>query len=328
MPKVSVLIPAYNAAKYIGDALASVNAQTLSDVETIVVDDGSSDDTREVVGQFPWARYVYQSNRGVAAARNRAASLASGTYLAFLDADDYWHPRKLIAQVSAFHEHPECRLAYTGATRDRAEFQALFSAAPSKTEIFVERRDLKTIFLNPYLGTPTVMVRRDAFERIGGYNEALRFGEDVDFHLRMLTQTDAVLFLPATLAYIRAVEGSLSRDHTAGYYALLGVYKTFLLQQPDVAEKIGSAAVRQAFYNLHVRLGRSLLWSRELKEARVELLRALHLQFRSEPLGLIMRTWVPRPLLMGTKRLIARAGSKSRADAASHLRPSPGDPET
>src|SRR3954469_10276808 len=100
MPEVSVVIPAYNAAQTVGTAVDSVLAQTFADLELIVVDDGSRDDTAAVVRarDAPRGKLVRSSNQGVAAARNRGLALASGAFVAFLDADDAWQPTKLERQ--------------------------------------------------------------------------------------------------------------------------------------------------------------------------------------------------------------------------------------
>src|SRR5262245_57747116 len=107
MPSVSVIIPTYNRRDFIREALASVLAQTCQDFELIVVDDGSTDGTEEIVREFPGARYVFQENQGVSAARNVGAALSQGELIAFLDSDDFWQPEKLAAQAAFFAAQPE-----------------------------------------------------------------------------------------------------------------------------------------------------------------------------------------------------------------------------
>ena len=102
-PQVSVVIPAYNCAAYGGQAVDSVLHQTYTDWEIIVVDDGSQDDTRLILEQYgDRIRYIYQQNQGVSIARNRGIELARGEFIAFLDADDYFFPDKIAAQIAVF----------------------------------------------------------------------------------------------------------------------------------------------------------------------------------------------------------------------------------
>ena len=117
MPLVSVIVPAYNAARYIRQALESVCTQTYRDIEVIVVDDGSRDETPAIVEEFatsdPRVRLLLQNNAGVGAARNMGLRQAQGVYIAPIDADDIWHPGKLEAQVACMEAHgPETGLVY------------------------------------------------------------------------------------------------------------------------------------------------------------------------------------------------------------------------
>lgn len=115
MPKVSVIIPAYNSITYLPATLDSVLRQTFADFEVFIVDDGSSDNTAAWGSQIQDRRVqlMTQANQGTCAARNTGIALAQGEYIAFLDADDLWHPTKLAKQVRYLDEHPEVGLVYT-----------------------------------------------------------------------------------------------------------------------------------------------------------------------------------------------------------------------
>src|SRR5690242_14754403 len=119
-PLVSVVIPAYNYGRFVGEAVDSVLAQSYPHVETIVVDDGSQDDTRERLAHYGnRIRYIYQQNQGLPAARNTGIRHSSGELIAFLDADDTWHPRKLEIQVRCLTDRPDLGLLATGHTTER-----------------------------------------------------------------------------------------------------------------------------------------------------------------------------------------------------------------
>ena len=115
-PQVSVVIPAYNCAAYVGQACDSVLSQTYTDWEIIVVDDGSKDDTRLVLDKYGdrRVRYVYQENQGVSLARNHGIQLARGEFVAFLDADDFFLPDKLASQIAVFAAQPNLGIVHSG----------------------------------------------------------------------------------------------------------------------------------------------------------------------------------------------------------------------
>ena len=115
MAKISVLIVNYNYGRFLRQCIESVLAQTLTEeMEIVLVDDGSTDETAEVLRDFPMVRCIFQDHSGVAAARNRALKEARGDYIAFLDADDLWKKEKLALQMKYLREHPDCGIVFTG----------------------------------------------------------------------------------------------------------------------------------------------------------------------------------------------------------------------
>ena len=219
---VSVILPTYNRAYSIGQAIESVLAQTYRPLEIIVVDDGSSDNTAEVVGQFGSdVRYLRQANAGVAAARNHGFAIARGEFIALIDSDDCWYPYKLEMQVAFLRAFPEAGMVWTdmAAVRDNGEkvydeYLRIFYKAYDRvrTEDFMRNvgriGDLgvgvpDTVAARPmWVGdifsqliggtlvhTPTTLLRRERCRGTGGYDEDLRpNGEDFDFHLRTAVQ--------------------------------------------------------------------------------------------------------------------------------------------
>ena len=139
MPKVSVIIPTYQYDSFIGEAIDSVLAQTYKDYELIVVDDGSIDRTREIISKYGSnINYIYQENKGLAAARNTGIRATKGEYLSFLDADDAWLPNKLEVEVEFLDTHPVVGMVYSNyfyfgsrvSTRNSS-----FTALPDGSEI-------------------------------------------------------------------------------------------------------------------------------------------------------------------------------------------------
>jgi glycosyltransferase involved in cell wall biosynthesis len=188
IPRVSVIIPAYNAARTIGTALASVRAQSYIDYEVIVVDDGSTDGTRDALE--PWLdsiTYIYQPNGGPARARNTGIARASGSLIAFLDADDAWLPEKLTLQVEYFRLFPETGLVHSAAFIASSDAVA----AQRTTDVDFPFAPPRQLFCDVFeteveIHTLTVMVSRAALDAAGGFDERREVHvEDWDLWLRI-----------------------------------------------------------------------------------------------------------------------------------------------
>jgi len=180
MPRVSIVIPTFNLARYIGRTLDSVFAQTYSDYEVIVVDDGSTDDTPQVLAQYAGRlQYHHQANRGVAAARNTALTKANGELIAYLDADDMWYPQKLTRQVDFLDTHGQCGIVHSDtAVLDESD-QIIYSAFNRQTLREVPQGQCLTALLQRnHIQPLTVIERRSCVERIGGFDERLRGVDD------------------------------------------------------------------------------------------------------------------------------------------------------
>jgi glycosyltransferase involved in cell wall biosynthesis len=213
-PTVSVIIPAYNAAQWITDAVRSALAQSQAPHQVIVIDDGSTDNTLELLALFAdRITVVSQPNRGVAAARNHALQLATGDYIAFLDADDLWHPRKLEFQLAALAQHPTTGVLGTR-TFDCSTTQAQHAPAATVTTI-----PLRQLCIKNYLTTSSIMIRRDLARRVGEFDPSLQGPEDHDFWIRA-AELAPVAILEAPLTGYRVVPGSLSRRATTMEHAV------------------------------------------------------------------------------------------------------------
>lgn len=185
---VSVIVPTYNRANLLPQALASVLRQTHKEYELIVVDDGSTDNTQEIVASFAPQlsrpiRYIHQVNRGEPAARNRGLAVARGTYVAFLDSDDHWTPGYLASCVSALSAVPEAGAAFMdhGISRDGKTFVPT-DAGKIGSQLALLRR-LATRDL--VLASDAVMVRRSVFAAVGGFEEKLQVGTDWEMWVRI-----------------------------------------------------------------------------------------------------------------------------------------------
>jgi len=208
-PLVSVVIPAYNCARFIGEALDSVFAQDYPELEVVVVDDGSTDDTCAVVeGYGDRVKLIRQRNAGAAVARNEGMRRASGEYVAFLDSDDLWLPGKLRLQIDHLESHRDVAMCCTRWNllypKADGSYPVERPAAPRSAPL-----DPKWsgwiycgLLLDCEVWTSTVVMRRELTARVGGFDPALRRGQDYDYWLRasQLTKIDR---LDAPLALYR-----------------------------------------------------------------------------------------------------------------------------
>ena len=210
---VSVVIPAYNAAAFIAQTLDSVRTQTFTEHETIVVDDGSTDRTSDVVEEYftrhgVRGRVVRQENRGIAAARNAGMREATGTYVALLDHDDLWYPEKLDAVMAEFEDHPGADLVChnENITRDGRIVR-------------VSRRRLQRgnayealLFGGNMLSPSATTLRREAALALGGFDERMEYltVEDYDFWMRFSRERQ-IRFLDRVLGEYVLVERAASR---------------------------------------------------------------------------------------------------------------------
>jgi glycosyltransferase involved in cell wall biosynthesis len=179
---VSVVIPCYNHAHYLDEAIRSVLAQTHPLLEVIVVDDGSSDNTREVVARYPGVDYVYQENAGLADARNTGIRRSTGEYVVFLDADDRLLRQAVVANLRCFSEHPESAFVFGTATTIASDGASL----PWTTEPRDDEDRYRALLRPEYIGMhATVTYQRSVLKLLGGFDTSFEACEDYDMFLRI-----------------------------------------------------------------------------------------------------------------------------------------------
>lgn len=181
-PQVSVIIPTYNRGWILKEAIESVLAQAYKDFELIVVDDGSTDNTSNILDDYrSGIKVLSQKNKGVSAARNRGISAASGRFIAFLDSDDLWLPKKLSTQVEFFNQRPDALICQTEEIWIRNGLRVNPKKRHKKPSGMIFKPSLELCLVSP----SAVMIRRSLFERIGGFDETLPACEDYDLWLRI-----------------------------------------------------------------------------------------------------------------------------------------------
>lgn len=208
--KVSVIIPTYNSAKYVTEAIDSVLEQTYENIEVFVIDDGSTDTTKEVLQKYGDAiHYLYKENGGASSARNYGIENATGKYIAFLDADDIWMPEKVEKQVALMESDEDIGLCYVSTQRvsENLEFTGVIEA--KEFEDYCEALLLNSNIVSG--SCSSVMVRRDVVSQTEGFDERLGTCGDWEYWLRLSLVTK---FAPLReeLAKYRDVEGSMSSN--------------------------------------------------------------------------------------------------------------------
>lgn len=219
-PLISCIVPVYNGERYLSEALDSILGQTYRPLEIVVVDDGSTDETAAVVARYgERVRYLRQPNAGAPAARNRGLSATRAQFVAFLDADDRWHPKKLAWQMARFRARPELDLSVTGGQN---------FWMPEVVEQDERSRDPRHTEPWPgYLSTVTLLARRRAFDVVGPFNTALRLWDDREWFIRAVEAGMVKELLEQVLVYRRLHHANISNSLTR---AVVGLSKVELVK--------------------------------------------------------------------------------------------------
>ncbi len=241
MPTVSVVIPTYNRAHLISRAIRSVNQQTYQDIEIIIVDDGSTDNTKELVKQLKDSRMLYirsSQNRGGAAARNIGIQASRGKYIAFLDSDDEWFPEKIYKQVQALVEgEEEVGMVYTGIL-----FMGENGIVSNENKPVFRGKILPQLLRTNVIGsTSSAMIKRFCLEAVGMFDEQFPSRQDLDLWIRIAAKYN-IEYVPEALTIHHIHKNRISSDHAAkikGHELLLDKYdKYFQMYRKELAWQI------------------------------------------------------------------------------------------
>jgi glycosyltransferase involved in cell wall biosynthesis len=200
-PLVSIIIPAYNCERFLGETIKCAVEQTYKNTEVIVVDDGSTDSTAEIAKSYENVNYIYQSNQGVAAARNTALMASKGEFIAFLDSDDIWPEFKVEKQLKFMIDNPEYGFTYT---LHRCFLDDCIKEAPLwvRPEYFTEDE--------PGYIPSALLVRRYVFDIVGMFNTSYKVSEDAEWLLRAKDCGIKKTIVPELLLYKRVHDSNLT----------------------------------------------------------------------------------------------------------------------
>ena len=203
LPLISCIVPVFNGERYLGEALESILKQSYQSLQIIVVDDGSTDGTAAVIDHYEeQVRFLRQPNAGTAVARNSGLNAAEGEFVAFLDADDLWHPEKLERQMARFQARPEL---------DYCVAHAQNFWVPELIEEERRFRDHRISKPLPGYATGTLLARHALFGTVGLFNPNIKHADDTEWFLRVSEHGAAMELLPDVLLYRRLHQTNLSR---------------------------------------------------------------------------------------------------------------------
>ena len=265
-PVVSIVMPCFNSARTIRASMASALGQTLRDIELIVVDNGSSDQTVSIAEAIrdPRTRTLRQPVRGVSAARNMGIDAARGEFIAFLDSDDTWAPECLATLQSALAGRPDAVLAYCG-------WQNV-GLPGARSEPFVppdyERQDkIATLLAECRWPIHATLTRTRAIRDAGGFDTRFAYAEDLDLWLRVAAFA-RIVRVPDVLAFYHHHSGPRATgDPVRAAVQLLAVQRKFLSEFPTVREQLGRGTVRDMLEGALLHRGMQSYWARDLKSA-------------------------------------------------------------
>ncbi len=249
MPLISIIIPAYNAEQTIQETIESALKQTFTDFELIVVDDGSSDSTVEIVSNIadPRVRLIASAHAGASASRNQGFSQSTGEFVAFLDADDLWTSDKLEAQLLALQNNPDAYVAYswTDFVDEKGQFLRKGSRSTHSGNVYTH------ILLGSFLGSGSnALIRRQAVIEVGGYDESLAAGQDRDLYIRLAARYPFVS-IPLVQNLYRVSEQSISANISRSQQARLQVIENAFAIAPDSFQSLKPISLSN-HYKYHV----------------------------------------------------------------------------
>lgn len=293
---ISVVIPTYNRADLILEAVESVLAQTYPVLETIVVDDGSTDDTRQRLATWVKQgklRYIHQAKVGVSAARNRGVQEAKGELIAFLDSDDLFVPDKLEQQMAVFARDPDLGFVHCGFSKFDEHGQDLGYRDTSRYQGWIYPWML--LEWSTLMAMPCMLVRKDVFNEVGGFDEGMTWAEDLDLW-RRIGQRYRVGVVPRSLVKVRVHSTSTTFSKAASVDGFHRYLEKAFADDP----KLDTAFRNQAYARMYTNVARNLLGAGgrgEMQLARRHSLSALkHRPLFLPAIASWLASWLPGKL--------------------------------
>lgn len=276
-PLVSVIVPAFNAAKTIAETISSALNQTYGNIEIVVIDDNSNDNTAEIMGEMcgRFKNIIYHKNAtktGPSASRNIGIASSSGNYIAFLDSDDLWLSGKIRRQVDYFLSYPDISLVFCKSKILR--YQGMLDCPNVKfpKEIFVsQEKAYGRLLLSNFMNTSSVMVRKIIFKETGYFDENIFLAEDHDLWLRILKEGFRFGFIDEFLVIYRDNPAGTSKNPTKFESTKLDFLKKHLGNNPDLSNDY----VKRCYSDAYLDIGLGYYKENDLRSSRKYLLKSI-----------------------------------------------------
>tara|TARA_R110001599_G_scaffold263205_2_gene463806 strand:+ start:621 stop:1529 length:909 start_codon:yes stop_codon:yes gene_type:complete len=291
---ISIVIPVFNGERFITDALNSIEVPPNVDVEVIVINDKSTDSTSEVLQAFGRDIIIIdnETNQGASHSRNRGILASTGQFIAFLDADDIWLPKKLCRQIKILEENPSCKMTYGDSPIISFD---KYTSKPSDDGSYSDYphtvKSVEDIFINPYFSTSTILVERDLCIAVGLFREDLKTAEDIDLCLKLAALTQVVK-MDMPLSITRRVEGSLGASATS-YQDNLTVIESFVMTNPEFAQN-NSGLVKKAKRKIYDDWLKDLIVSRQINKAINLCVKSFHIKPSKLTVSLLFKALILR----------------------------------
>jgi glycosyltransferase involved in cell wall biosynthesis len=276
MYSVSVILPCYDGARWISDAIKSVLAQTYEDFELVIVNDGSTDDSEKIVASYlsdKRVRYICQENKGFSAAINRGTKESSGNLIGFIGQDDLWMPNKLELQVKYFSQHKDADLIHSNYCFIDSE-ERIVGVRDFRSPNFLSKKEMvKRLFLGNFIGFETVLVKKRCFDEVGFFDERMTGFSDHDMWLRLAGSFN-IRYLDVCSVKKRQHEFQLSNVR------MTDVLKDEFLMVQKVVDRYPflQKIEQRKLASLYYALGIALLQEGNYEKAKEKLLKAIRCQ--------------------------------------------------
>lgn len=316
MPTISVIVPAYNAEKTILETIQSLQKQTFSDFEIIVINDGSTDGTVELLNTIeePQLKVFSYQNGGLPVARNRGISHATGEFITFIDADDLWTPDKLELQLAALQENPEAGVAYswTSFINEKSEF--LYAWEP----LYYQGNVYPVLLLKNFISSGSnILVRRKFIELAGEFDPILKSAEDWDYYVRLAALCPFVLVPKYQILYRRSSQSMTSKVDVMEKYILIVIERAFQAAPPEL-QYLKNQSLANTYHFLAQLCIAHVLDDKGVKQASQKLQKAIQLH----PNILLRRQTQRLALKIGLMRLLPYKVSSSFTEFLGKMFPS------
>lgn len=262
-PLVSVITASYNMGQYVGMAIDSILTQEYPNIEAIVIDDGSTDDTQKNLTKYrcdPRVKIIYQENAGQTKAKNRGLKEAKGKYIAFCDADDQWMPNKLNLQIPSLENYHGFAVSYS----DFIRVDSMGNQLPTRAVKRYSGKITSRLLMDNFIPFNTVVLHKDILEDVGPFDESLTMSIDYDLWLRVSVKY-SFIYLPLPLIKYRVWQGQMSHRTDERFNNLFKVMNKFFANN---SENLSSSEIRKNWANTYVNRGR---WRVSQKKYRLAL---------------------------------------------------------